>query len=88
MEKLISNYHTHTYRCGHALPNPDIDYVKKAISLGYKNLGFSDHAPFKGVYHPSMRMSFPMMTISSVSYLAQVSGQCLSMRRHGQRDAR
>ena len=58
MEKLISNYHTHTYRCGHALPNPDIDYVKKAISLGYKNLGFSDHAPFKGVYHPSMRMSF------------------------------
>ena len=58
MKKLISNYHTHTYRCGHALPNPDEDYIKKAISLGYKELGFSDHAPFKGIIHPSMRMSF------------------------------
>ena len=58
MKKLISNYHTHTFRCGHALPNPDEDYVKKAIALGYKNLGFSDHAPFKGIHHPSMRMDF------------------------------
>ena len=58
MKKLISNYHTHTFRCGHALDNPDEDYVLKAISLGYKNLGFSDHAPFKGVHHPSMRMDF------------------------------
>lgn len=58
MEKLISNYHTHTYRCGHALPNPDIDYVNKAIELGYKNLGFSDHAPLKGIHHLSMRMDF------------------------------
>ena len=58
MEKLYSNYHTHTFRCGHALPNPDEDYVLKAIELGYKNLGFSDHAPFKCIQHPSMRMDF------------------------------
>lgn len=58
MEKLHSNYHTHTFRCGHALPNPDEDYVLKAIELGYKNLGFSDHAPFKYIQHPSMRMDF------------------------------
>ena len=58
MNKLISNYHTHTYRCGHALPNPDEDYVLKAIELGYKNLGFSDHAPFKDIIHPGMRMIF------------------------------
>lgn len=58
MQKLVSNYHTHTFRCGHALPNPDEDYVLKAIELGYKNLGFSDHAPFKGISHPGMRMDF------------------------------
>ncbi len=57
MKKLISNYHTHTKRCGHAY-NEDEEYVLKAIEHGYKNLGFSDHAPFKNVTHESMRMSF------------------------------
>lgn len=40
------NYHTHTYRCGHAIGN-DEEYIKRAIDSGIKYMGFSEHAPFK-----------------------------------------
>jgi len=39
------NYHTHTYRCGHA-DGEDEEYVKRAIECGIEYMGFSDHAPF------------------------------------------
>ena len=45
--KLISNYHTHTYRCGHAV-GEDEEYILAAISKGIKILGFSDHISFPG----------------------------------------
>ena len=41
----ISNFHTHTYLCGHAegwVP----DYVQVAQSAGCTALGFSDHCPY------------------------------------------
>lgn len=42
------NYHTHTYRCGHADSNmSDEDYVKEFIKLGIKKIAFTDHAPMK-----------------------------------------
>lgn len=40
----IANYHTHTYRCGHAR-GEDRAYVEEAIQAGLKILGFSDHTP-------------------------------------------
>lgn len=42
---MIANYHTHTYRCGHASPDDERKYVEKAIELGLTDLGFSEHAP-------------------------------------------
>ena len=41
---MTINYHTHTYRCGHAVGN-EREYVEKAIELGFSELGFSEHAP-------------------------------------------
>ena len=41
---MIANYHTHTYRCGHAV-GKDREYVEKGIERGLKVLGFSDHVP-------------------------------------------
>ena len=41
---MIANYHTHTYRCGHAV-GKDREYVETAIQRGLKVLGFSDHVP-------------------------------------------
>ncbi len=39
---LRHNYHTHTYRCGHAEGN-DEEYVVEAIAQGILELGFTDH---------------------------------------------
>lgn len=41
---MIANYHTHTYRCNHAVGS-ERDYVLAAIDAGIKVLGFSDHSP-------------------------------------------
>ncbi len=43
--KILANYHTHTYRCNHAV-GQDRDYVKAAISEGLTDLGFADHVPY------------------------------------------
>jgi len=55
------NYHTHTYRCGHADYNmSDEDYVKELIKKGFKKIAFTDHAPDKeGIDKRSyMRMKY------------------------------
>ena len=41
---MIANYHTHTFRCGHA-KGEDRAYVETAIERGLQVLGFSDHIP-------------------------------------------
>ncbi len=41
---MIYNYHTHTYRCGHAIGS-DEEYIQRAIHCGIKYMGFSDHIP-------------------------------------------
>ncbi len=41
---MIANYHTHTPRCGHAVGS-EREYIEKAIELGFRELGFSEHAP-------------------------------------------
>ncbi len=43
---MIANYHTHTYRCRHAV-GEDREYVEYAILRGLKTLGFSDHVPMR-----------------------------------------
>lgn len=42
------NYHTHTFRCGHAENVPDEAYLQRAIEQGFTVLGFSDHTPWQG----------------------------------------
>ncbi len=41
---LKANYHTHTYRCQHAV-GTEREYIEAAIDMGIKKLGFSDHVP-------------------------------------------
>ncbi len=55
--KYIANYHTHTYRCGHAR-GEDRQYVEEAIRAGIQTLGFSDHAPmpFPSGHHSGFRV--------------------------------
>ncbi len=42
--QFTANYHTHTYRCGHA-SGEDRAYIEEAIQAGITTLGFADHAP-------------------------------------------
>ncbi len=41
---MICNYHTHTFRCGHA-NGTEREYIEKAIAEGLTTIGFSDHVP-------------------------------------------
>lgn len=45
VKKKVYNYHTHTYRCGHASDSSDQEYVDSARNAGITTLGFSDHIP-------------------------------------------
>ena len=40
----MNNYHTHTFRCGHAVGS-ERAYVEQAIKEGYEAIGFSEHVP-------------------------------------------
>lgn len=55
------NYHTHTYRCGHADLNlKDEEYVEEFIKLGFKKIAFTDHCPEKNENdkRPNIRMEY------------------------------
>ncbi len=41
-------YHVHSVRCGHATEEKDEEYIEAAISLGAKELSFSEHMPVPG----------------------------------------
>ena len=43
--RMIANYHTHTYRCGHAVGS-EREYVEAAMRAGLRTLGISDHTPY------------------------------------------
>jgi len=50
------NYHTHTYRCRHAVGDVR-HYAARASALGMEALGMSDHVPFRDHRWPGSRMS-------------------------------
>lgn len=54
------NYHTHTYRCGHA-NGKDRDYVISALANGFTVLGFSDHVMLKGYNQPGIRGKYSQL---------------------------
>lgn len=55
------NYHTHTYRCGHAEKGiTDEEIVKEFIKKGFTKIAFTDHCPQKEVIdtRTNMRMKY------------------------------
>ena len=56
---MRNNYHTHTYRCGHAY-GEDEDYVVEAIGAGMQTLVFSDHVMLEGFSQPNVRGDFAL----------------------------
>lgn len=54
-KKHDSNYHSHTYLCGHAGGEP-IDYVKEAVKHNFKEIGISEHAPMANLRNKNSRL--------------------------------
>ena len=55
------NYHSHTYRCGHAEPDmSDEEYVLDYIKMGFKKIAITDHCPEKNKIDKrhNMRMDY------------------------------
>lgn len=55
------NFHTHTYRCGHAdLDFLEEEYVEEFIKMGFKKIAFTDHCPEKNEIdkRPDIRMKY------------------------------
>lgn len=44
---MKTNYHTHNYRCNHAIGTIK-EYVEEAIEAGFDEIGLSDHLPHPG----------------------------------------
>lgn len=68
------NYHTHTYRCGHADNNMmDAEYVKEFIKKGFKKIAFTDHCPEKQIIdkRSNMRMKYSQIEeyLGSIKFL-------------------
>ena len=57
-----ADYHMHTPLCGHAIGTPE-EYVKQAIQVGLKEIGFSDHAPMVHKPMPSVTMSLEQLPV-------------------------
>ena len=54
---MLTNYHSHTHRCKHAI-GTERQYVENAVKAGLQVFGFSDHSPylFPGGYYSTFRM--------------------------------
>ena len=70
--KLDKNFHTHTYRCGHATGS-DEEYILSAIKFGIKELGFTDHIILKDHSQPGMRGDYSLLNdyVSSLKSLRE-----------------
>lgn len=64
------NYHTHTYRCGHANGNEE-DMVKYAIDMGIKELGISEHVPLPHYRKHLLQSIFAIRSIRSFASLCR-----------------
>ena len=70
---MTANYHTHTYRCGHA-EGHESEYAKNAFEKGLKVLGFSDHTPYDYFDIGPRNRPMRMMPEELEGYVASVKG--------------
>lgn len=68
---MIANYHTHTYRCGHAI-GAEEDYIQMALNRRMKLLGFADHTP--QIYPDGFESRIRMLP-------GQLAGYCKNLTR-------
>ena len=63
------NYHSHTYRCGHAdLDMKDEEYIQEYIKMGFEKVAITDHCPEKNEIdkRDNMRMKYIEKDIQTI----------------------
>lgn len=70
------NYHSHTYRCGHAdLDMKDEEYIQEYIKMGFEKIAITDHCPEKNIIdkRDDMRMGYNEKDeyLSSIKHLKE-----------------
>jgi histidinol-phosphatase (PHP family) len=58
--RLPPDYHMHTPLCHHATGEP-VEYAKRALELGFQEIGFSDHSPMLRDDFDNWRMRFDQL---------------------------
>ena len=64
---LPPDYHMHTPLCRHATGEP-AEYARRAVELGFTEIGFSDHSPMRQDNFDNWRMNFSQLD----EYVAKV----------------
>lgn len=54
------NYHTHSYRCGHAVGREE-EYIQAAIKGGFQTIGMSEHMGYLGWDDPNERIPYAQL---------------------------
>lgn len=67
---MYANYHTHTFRCGHATGTEE-EYIKTAIDGGIKIMGFSDHVPY--LFPDGHQANWKMQVKDAEDYISTVN---------------
>lgn len=60
MKRQTFNYHTHSYRCGHAVGKEE-EYIKAAIEAGFTTIGMSEHMGYWDWDDPCERIAYDQL---------------------------
>lgn len=75
MDHITTNFHSHTWRCGHAW-GTEREYIETALAAGFTVWGFSDHTPIPG-YSPERSAGMRM----TMDQLEDYAGTVLDLAR-------
>jgi len=68
---MTYNYHTHTYRCGHAIGTEE-EYIERAIQCGVTHMGFSDHIPYDWKAEPHVNNSWNKQAHEYIQHISHL----------------
>ena len=74
---MKTNYHTHTFRCGHAIGDEE-EMVISALNEGIEVLGFSEHVPLPH-YRKHLLKGIPY----TIGNFHSFGSACLSILKNG-----
>ena len=81
IKRQTFNYHTHTYRCGHAIGTEE-EYIQAAIQSGFSTIGISEHMGYYGWDDEKERIPYAQLDdyINTVEKLKEKYKEIINVR--------